>query len=296
MDERKFDIATDDGAMNTFVCYPDEGGPFPVIFFFHDAPGIREELFEMARRIGSCGYYVIMPNFFYRAARDVVIDGNRADLRGTYDNELMLIMIGLVSNAMAIGDTRATLATIAKDPMAKPGPIGAVGYCMGGRFAVCAAAECPEIAVTAAYCATMMMTDQDDSPHRVVGRIKSEVYFGCGESDPLLPPEHIEALRAAMEAGGRSSSYRNLSRCRPCLRICRSRRARSGGGRSPLGADVCAVSQACRLGRLSNGRTGRRPASGCISGEAWSSDLEQTAHFGGLAGGGASRVVRQRFG
>ena len=202
MQERKFDIATDDGAMNTFVCYPEEGGPFPVVFFFHDAPGIREELFEMARRIGSCGYYVIMPNFFYRAARDVVIDGNRADIADTYDKELMLRMISLVTNKMAIADTRATLATIAADAMAKPGPIGAVGYCMGGRFAVCAAAECPEIAVTAAYCATLMVTDDEDSPHRVVGGIKSELYFGCGEADPFLPPEHIEALREAMEASG----------------------------------------------------------------------------------------------
>jgi carboxymethylenebutenolidase len=201
MQERKFDIATDDGAMNTFVCHPEEGGPFPAIFFFHDAPGIREELFEMARRIGTSGYYVIMPNIFYRSARHVVIDGNRADVEGAYDRALMLEMILSISNAMAVDDARAVLATVAKDSAAKSGPIGAVGYCMGGRFAICAAAEFPEIAVTAAYCATAMVTDKADSPHLMVSRIKGEVYFGCGEADPLLPPDHIAQLRENLKAG-----------------------------------------------------------------------------------------------
>ena len=202
MQERKFDIGTGDGAMNTFVCHPDEGGPFPAIFFFHDAPGIREELFEMARRIGTSGYYVIMPNLFYRLARDVVIDGNRADVDGAYDRERMLEMIRSVSSGMSISDARAALATVAQDPAAKSGPIGTVGYCMGGRFAVCAAAEFPEIAVTAAFCATAMVTDKADSPHLMVDKIKGEVYLGCGESDRLLSPDHIEQLRERMEAGG----------------------------------------------------------------------------------------------
>ena len=53
MIERDLDLPTADGAMNTFVVHPDEGGPFPVVLFYMDAPGKREELHDMARRIGS---------------------------------------------------------------------------------------------------------------------------------------------------------------------------------------------------------------------------------------------------
>ena len=66
MIDQHIDISTRDGAMNTFVTHPEEGGPFPVIFFYMDAPGKREELHDMARRLGSGGYYVVLANLYYR--------------------------------------------------------------------------------------------------------------------------------------------------------------------------------------------------------------------------------------
>jgi dienelactone hydrolase len=56
MIEQTLDIATEDGAMETFICCPERGGPFPVVLLLMDAPGIREELRDMARRLGSVGY------------------------------------------------------------------------------------------------------------------------------------------------------------------------------------------------------------------------------------------------
>jgi dienelactone hydrolase len=57
MIEQTLDIATKDGAMETFICHPERGGPFPAVFLLMDAPGIREELRDMARRLGTVGYY-----------------------------------------------------------------------------------------------------------------------------------------------------------------------------------------------------------------------------------------------
>lgn len=37
-----------------------------------DAPGIREELRDMARRLATVGYDVLLPNLYYRAGRDTV--------------------------------------------------------------------------------------------------------------------------------------------------------------------------------------------------------------------------------
>ena len=64
MIEKHLDISTQDGAMNSFVVYPDEGGPYPVVLFYMDAPGYREELRDMARRIAAVGYYVVLPNLY----------------------------------------------------------------------------------------------------------------------------------------------------------------------------------------------------------------------------------------
>ena len=72
MIEQTLDITTAAGQMETFICLPERGGPFPAVFLLMDAPGIREELRDMARRLGTVGYYVLLPNLYYRAGRDTI--------------------------------------------------------------------------------------------------------------------------------------------------------------------------------------------------------------------------------
>ena len=69
MIEQHIDLPTADGAMNSFVVFPDEGGPFPVVLFYMDAPGKREELHNMARRIAAVGYCVVLPDLYYRTEK-----------------------------------------------------------------------------------------------------------------------------------------------------------------------------------------------------------------------------------
>ena len=66
MIETHLAIETGEGKMSTFVVRPESDGPFPVILFLMDAPGKREELHDMARRVAATGYYVMLPNLYYR--------------------------------------------------------------------------------------------------------------------------------------------------------------------------------------------------------------------------------------
>src|SRR5499426_3919916 len=72
MIEATVDITTADGRMETFICRPERGGPCPAVFFLMDAHGIREELRDMGRRLATVGYYVLLPNLYYRAGRDTI--------------------------------------------------------------------------------------------------------------------------------------------------------------------------------------------------------------------------------
>ena len=67
MIDQQIDIPTKDGKTTTFITHPERGGPFPVILFYMDAPAIREELRDMARRLATSGYYVMLPNMYYRS-------------------------------------------------------------------------------------------------------------------------------------------------------------------------------------------------------------------------------------
>src|SRR5271169_1371899 len=70
MIEQTLDITTAAGQMETFSCRPERDGPYPPVLLLMDAPGIREELLDMARRLGTVGYYVLLPNLYYRAGKD----------------------------------------------------------------------------------------------------------------------------------------------------------------------------------------------------------------------------------
>jgi hypothetical protein len=81
MIEREVDLETADGTMNTFVTHPEEGGPHPAVLFYMDAPGKREELHDMARRIATAGYFVALPNLYYRRTREFQMRRDEAGMK-----------------------------------------------------------------------------------------------------------------------------------------------------------------------------------------------------------------------
>ena len=198
MIENHLDIASADGAMNSFVVHPEEGGPFPVVLFYMDAPGKREELHDMARRIAAVGYCEVLPNLYYRRSRDFKL-AERTEPAMAH----MFSMMATLNRATTECDTRALLNFVDALPAAEARRIGAVGYCMSGPFVMWAAAAFPErLRCIASIHGANMATDQPDSPHRIAHRVRCESYFACAEIDKWAPPADIEKLQAALEAAG----------------------------------------------------------------------------------------------
>jgi carboxymethylenebutenolidase len=197
MIEREVDIQTPDGVMNSFVTRPEEGGPHPVVLFYMDAPGKREELHDMARRIATVGYFVVLPNLYYRRAREFQMERSEEGMKRMFE------MMRHLSNAMVVEDTRALLGFVDGEPEAADGPVGAVGYCMSGPFVFAAAAAYPErFAATASVYGAGLLTDKEDSPHLSAERIRGEIYFACAEIDRYAPVEQIKALEEHLSGTG----------------------------------------------------------------------------------------------
>ena len=198
MIEHHIDIPTADGAMNTFVVHPDEGGPHPVVLFYMDAPGKREELHDMARRLASVGYFVVLPNLYYRRERDFWLK-ERTEIAMAH----MFTLMGSLDAATTECDTRAMLQFVDAQPHADAGRVGAVGYCMSGPFVMWAAATFPDrLCCIASIHGANMATTAPDSPHRMAPRIRCESYFACAEIDKWAPPADIAQLQEALQAAG----------------------------------------------------------------------------------------------
>jgi carboxymethylenebutenolidase len=201
MIERQTEIVTPDGRMNTFICHPERAAPHPVIIIFMDAPGIREELRDMARRLGTVGYYVMLPILYYRANVEEL--GSVVGEANLTTRQRALQLMATINIPMVMQDVDALLAFTAQDKAASRGPMGCVGYCMSGQYAINAAVRHPErIRAAASMYGVALVSDKPDSPHLAPQRTDARLYFGCAEKDQYAPPEMIEQLRAEIASKG----------------------------------------------------------------------------------------------
>jgi carboxymethylenebutenolidase len=202
MIEQTLDIATGDGAMETFVCHPERGGPYPAVMLLMDAHGVRDELRDFARRLGAVGYYVLLPNLYYRAGRDTIY-GPDVRVRDSAEYVRMRAVRTRMTIPPVMRDVGAMLAFIDRQEGAKPGPVGAHGYCMSGPYALAAAARYPErVAAAASFYGTWLVNDAEESPHRNLGKVKGELYIACAEHDELAPLPMVEELRGLCRRAG----------------------------------------------------------------------------------------------
>jgi carboxymethylenebutenolidase len=201
MIERQIGIVTPDGRMNTFICHPERDSPHPAIILFMDAPGIREELRDMARRLGTVGYYVMLPKLYYRSNVEEL--GSVVGEANVATRQKALQLMTTINIPMVMQDVDALLAFAAQDKAASPSPMGCVGYCMSGQYAINAAVRHPErIRAAASIYGVALVSDKPDSPHLAPQRTDARLYFGCAGNDPYAPQEMVDQLRAEIAAKG----------------------------------------------------------------------------------------------
>lgn len=197
--EQHVTVTTRHGAMPAFAVHPAEGGPFPPILFYMDAPGIREELFNMARRIARAGYYCLLPDVYYRLGT-LRFDINRRD---EAMSKVIYSCVTSLDTAGMMDDTAGMLAFVDAQAAVVPGPVGCLGYCMGGKYVVSAAGHYPHrIKAAASLYGISLVSDKPDSPHLLADKITAELYFGFAEIDRTAPPELVADLRKALDAAG----------------------------------------------------------------------------------------------
>jgi carboxymethylenebutenolidase len=201
MIERQVEISTADGRMNTFICHPERFAPHPAILLFMDAPGIREELRDMARRLATVGYYVMLPNLYYRSNIEEL--GSVVGEANIATRQRALQLMTTIDIPRVMQDADALIAFAAKDSAASTDAMGCVGYCMSGQYAMNIAVRHKDrVRAAASIYGVALVTDKPDSPHLIPAQTDARLYFGCAENDHYAPMEMVDALRAQIAAGG----------------------------------------------------------------------------------------------
>lgn len=183
--------------MPTFIAHPDGDGPFPVVLLYMDAPAIRDELYDMARRIAGEGYYVMLPDLFYRFG---II---RFPVRNEKTRVIWQAAMANMSNAEVVADTRVMIDFVDADPAARGGNLACIGFCMSGRLVTAVAGSFPErVAALCSMYGVGIVTAKDDSPHLLGPKIAAECYYAFAQTDATVPAYVVPTLRAALDESG----------------------------------------------------------------------------------------------
>jgi carboxymethylenebutenolidase len=198
--KRDIEIRTEDGVAKAGFFQAEGGRPVKAgVILYMDAFGPRPALDQMAERLASNGYAVLVPDLFYRNGAYGPFDAKTTFSDDKKRAEIMALM-GATTQEMTRRDTANFLEALSANGVS--GPVGTVGYCMGGGRALHAAAAHPDrIAAAASFHGGNLASDAPDSPHRGVATIKGRVYVGVAGVDRSFPPEQsarlAEALRTA---------------------------------------------------------------------------------------------------
>ncbi|HSV04544.1 MAG TPA: dienelactone hydrolase family protein [Phenylobacterium sp.] len=209
-------IPTAEGDMRAFVFTPAQGdGPWPAAIIFMDAPAIRPALFDMGQRLADAGYYVLLPDLFWRAGPYPPLDIAKARAGDPEMGALFQKLRGSTDIEKQMADTKACLDFLAKQPQAKADRVGVTGYCMGGSIALRAAGTFPDrIVAAASFHGGNMATDASSSPHLLAPKVKAKVLVAGADEDGSFDEAQKERLDAALTEAGVDAQVSIWKGCR----------------------------------------------------------------------------------
>ena len=201
---RDLHLETPDGGTAEAYLAGEDGRPGVLLFV--DAIGLRPQTREMADRIASWGYLVLVPHVFHRdgTAEELAPDGDlrEAGAREEFFASGVMDRIAALTPALSGPDTEAWMAALLE--RAGEGPVGVVGYCMGARLAVRAAADFPgTVGAVGCFHGGGLVTDEDDSPHLLLGSTTAEYVLGHADQDSSMPIEAVATLEERLTEAGR---------------------------------------------------------------------------------------------
>jgi carboxymethylenebutenolidase len=204
MREGFVELETADGRMDAFYSHPESGGPFPCIILYQDVWGLREELYDIARKVAVVGYCCMVPDLYYRNGKRTLTQyfNDKGQMISSWllskeDYAKLINPLVKFTDDMFMSDSKAIVKFAqagGQNGEIRPGGMGSFGYCLGGRLMVKAAGLFPEHMICGASMHGTYLMQDKYSVRDLLPKMRGEFYFGCGELDPHLPLDSVAEI------------------------------------------------------------------------------------------------------
>ena len=197
------DISVDNSPLRMFVAAPknDDKTKYPGVIFYSDIFQLTGPMLRSCVRLAGYGFVVAAPEIYHRIERPgtVIAFDDPGRTRGLED-------AGKTTVSEFDRDCRAVLDYLAQHPRVALSKLGAAGFCIGGHLSFRAALQ-PDVRATVCFYGTgihdgKLGKDANAGSLQRAGDIKGELMMIFGETDPHVPKEGREKIRAALQQAG----------------------------------------------------------------------------------------------
>jgi carboxymethylenebutenolidase len=182
-------LAVGDGtSMRGYVAHP-EGKPKAGLLVFQEAFGVNGHIRDVTDRFAGEGYLSISPELFHRTAPG--LEAGYTDFGAVMPHMQALTDAGLAA------DIQAAYQWL-KSGEAKDLPVGATGYCMGGRTAVQAALTVPLSCAISYYGGGIAPSPMFPNLLDRLKDLNAAALFFWGGLDAHIGPDAVQAITSKL--------------------------------------------------------------------------------------------------
>lgn len=195
-------VSTPDGEADCYFVHP-SSGKHPAVLIWPDILGLRPAFRMMGKRLAQSGYSVLVVNPFYRKAKSPVVPDGASFQDESVRNTVIPLMRSLTPETHTT-DAKAFIAWLdQQDAVDTDRKVGTTGYCMGGPIVMRTAAAVPErVGAAGTFHGGGLVTDREDSPHRLIPRMKASFLIAIAANDDERDPEAKQVLRESFDEAG----------------------------------------------------------------------------------------------
>ena len=182
-----------DQDLRAWYARPDGPGPHPGVVIFIEAFGVNSHFQDVAERFARAGYCAIVPDLYHGKVYEYSDFENAIGHLKTLKDDLAMQEAGLA------------IAELHKRPEVRSDAIGAVGFCMGGRFAFLAnAVHADKLGASVAFYGGGIAPDQDPAGRQpllhLVDQMRAPLLLLYGADDNSITPEEHGRIATALSA------------------------------------------------------------------------------------------------
>jgi carboxymethylenebutenolidase len=179
-----------------YYARPDGAGPFPCVVIFIEAYGLNDHFKRLTERFADAGFAAVTPDIYDGAVYDY------ADLKNA------IAHMKRMDDAIVMARTERALDFLAGREETDWTAVGAIGFCMGGRYAFLANAALPSrFKAASAFYGGGIAPAEDPFGRKTlldrVGDMQAPIQLWYGAEDQFIRPEEHGRIAEAMSRAGR---------------------------------------------------------------------------------------------